>query len=49
MTSDGQVTLTGDLGTDLLLAVAEVVDAVPGVVDFQYRSRPPQVPSSAPN
>lgn len=37
---DGRVTLTGDLGTDTLLAVAEVVDAVPGVVDFEYRSRP---------
>ncbi len=38
--SEGQVTLAGDLGTDLLLSVAEVVDAVPGVADFKYKSRP---------
>ena len=37
---DRRVTLTGDLGTDALLAVAEVVDSVPGVADFEYRSRP---------
>ena len=37
---DGQVTLEGELATDSLLSVAEVVDSVPGVGDFQYRSRP---------
>ena len=36
----GQVTLEGELGTDMLLAVAEVVAEVPGVGDFKYRSRP---------
>ncbi len=45
---DGQVTLEGGLGTDTLLAVAEVVDAVPGVKDFKYRSRPEdEVPAGA--
>jgi cytidylate kinase len=45
---DGRVTLTGDLGTDALLAVAEVVDSVPGVADFEYRSRPAEpVPPGA--
>ncbi len=45
---DGQVTLAGELGTDMLLAVAEVVDSVPGVKDFQYHSRP-QRPEARPN
>lgn len=40
--SQGQVTLAGDLGTDMLLAVAEVVDGVPGVRDFKYRSHAPR-------
>jgi cytidylate kinase len=44
---DGQVTLAGDLGTDLLLQVAEVVDSVPGVADFQYRSRPKELQPEA--
>lgn len=47
--SDGQVMLAGDLGTDLLLAVAEVVDAVPGVEDFKYHSRPPEEAPSGSN
>jgi cytidylate kinase len=47
--SDGQVTLAGDLGTDMLLAVAEVVDAVPGVGDFKYHSRPPDEAQAGPN
>lgn len=38
--TDGEVTLAGELGTDMLLAVAEVVDSVPGVGDFKYRSHP---------
>ena len=38
--TNGQVLLAGELGTDTLLAVAEVVDSVPGVADFRYQSRP---------
>ena len=35
--SCGKVTLAGRVSTDTLLAVAEVVDVVPGVSDFDYR------------
>jgi cytidylate kinase len=38
--NDRRVTLAGELGTDMLLTVAEVVDTVAGVGDFQYRSHP---------
>jgi cytidylate kinase len=36
----GKVTLSGELGTDLRLTVAEVVDGVPGVGNFRFRSHP---------
>ena len=45
----GQVTIAGALGTDMLLAVAEVVAAVPGVRDFQYRSQESANSKSKPN
>ncbi len=38
----GRVTLAGEVGTDALLAVAEVVSAVPGVSDFDYRLLVPE-------
>lgn len=43
----GRVTLAGEVGTDTLLAVAEVVDEVPGVVDFDYRLVVPEAPIAA--
>ena len=43
----GRVTLAGEVGTDTLLAVAEVVDVVPGVVDFDYRLVVPEAPIAA--
>ena len=39
MSSGGRVMLTGELGTDALLAVAEVVSAVPGVLDYEYHAQ----------
>ena len=46
--NSGRVTLAGEIGTDTLLAVAEVVDDVPGVSDFDYRLVVPEMPK-APN
>ena len=43
----GRVTLAGEVSTDTLLAVAEVVDEVPGVVDFDYRLVVPDAPIAA--
>lgn len=43
----GRVTLAGEVSTDTLLAVAEVVDEVPGVVDFDYRLVVPEAPIAA--
>lgn len=44
----GRVTVAGEVGTDVLLAVAEVVSGVPGVVDFDYRLVvPPKAPDKA--
>lgn len=45
--ADGRVTLSGDLDTDTLLSAAEVVTAVHGVRDFEYRAR--QSPSCRKN
>ena len=38
----GQVTLAGEVSTDTLLTIAEVVSAVPGVGDFDYRLLVPE-------
>lgn len=35
--NSGRVTLSGKVDTDTMLALAEVVDGVPGVKDFDYR------------
>lgn len=43
----GRVTLAGEVSTDTLLAVAEVVDEVPGVADFDYRLVVPEAPIAA--
>ena len=43
----GRVTLAGEVSTDTLLAVAEVVDDVPGVGDFDYRLVVPEAPIAA--
>jgi len=45
----GQVTLAGELGTDTLLAVAEVVDSVPGGANFKYQSHAPRAAEARPN
>ena len=42
----GRVTLAGKVSTDTLLAVAEVVDEVPGVSDFDYRHLVPEAPNA---
>jgi hypothetical protein len=42
--NSGRVTLAGEVSTDTLLAVAEVVDDVPGVSDFDYRLVVPEMP-----
>lgn len=42
-----KVTLAGKVSTDALLAVAEVVDEVPGVSDFDYRLVVSEAPRSA--
>jgi cytidylate kinase len=42
MSHAGRVTLSGDLGTDKLLAAVEVVASVPGVRDFDYRVHAPE-------
>ncbi len=44
--SGGRVTLAGKVSTDTLLAVAEVVDEVPGVSDFDYRHLVPEAPNA---
>ena len=45
----GRVTLAGKVSTDTLLAVAEVVDVVPGVSDFDYRLIVPEATAAQPN
>lgn len=42
----GKVTLAGEVGTDALLAIAEVVSGVPGVVDFDYHVLGPAKPAA---
>ena len=43
------MTLAGEVSTDTLLAVAEVVDVVPGVSDFDYRLVVPEAPKAPPS
>ena len=47
--SAGRVTLAGEVATDTLLMIVEVVAAVPGVGDFDYRQLVPERSPAKPN
>ena len=47
--SAGRVTLAGEVSTDALLVIVEVVAAVPGVGDFDYRLLVPERSPTKPN